>query len=93
MIIHEIDLTKPSYRSAYQIARAIRLRDGIAAANAEFARLLWHVHKEDGGFIGLTDDELVQKVQDDPRLRMADVLRHMWAPGHWPSAEEISKAA
>jgi hypothetical protein len=93
MTVLNLDLSKPSFRAAYQLARAHRMTWGKAAADALFARLLWHVPGEDGGFLGLTDDEMDAKIAADPRLTRANVLAAMWAPGEWPEMEKRNEPA
>jgi hypothetical protein len=57
------------------------------------SRLLWLVDRDDGGFIGLSDDELEEKVESDPRLDADAVLAAMYAPGQWPNSPAIERKA
>lgn len=96
----EIDLSFPSYRGAYHLAReaayasmrAVK-RDKIIAADKEagdkvIIPLLWLVEASDGGFIGLDDDALEKRCARY-RLSLADVNTAMWAPGEWPKPAKI----
>ena len=89
------DLTKPSFRAATTLAReaafaAMRRcgRFGLndadrAIGNALLARLFWHVEGAEGGFVGLSDEALQERVAHY-RLDMAAVRDAAWAPGAWP---------
>lgn len=95
-----IDLSRPSYRGAYHLAREAAYasmraakRDKIIAADKEagdkvIIPLLWLVEAADGGFIGLDDDALEKRCARY-RLSLADVNAAMWAPGEWPKPATV----
>ena len=84
----EHDLATPSFAAAYQLAR-LRAQSGDRAGAARlFSRLLWHVEASDGGFIGLSDEELLEKCESDKRLNHAIATAAMYAPGPWPIPEK-----
>lgn len=93
MAILDLDLSVPSFRAAYQHARVIAMSGDRAGADKLFARLLWHVRAEDGGFIGLSDAQMAEKIAGDPRLNTRDVYDAMYEPGSWPAAEAKAEAA
>ncbi len=77
------DLSTPSFAAAYAIARPLATRDR-AAATRRLCELLWHVEGEDGGFIGLSDQQLFDKCESDKRLNYAAATDAMHAPAPWP---------
>jgi len=77
------DLSTPSFAAAYAIARPLAARDR-AAATRRLCELLWHVEGEDGGFIGLSDQQLFDKCDADKRLSYAAATEAMYAPPPWP---------
>lgn len=77
------DLSKPSFAAAYAIARPLAAQDR-AAATRRLCELLWHVEGEDGGFIGLSDQQLFDKCESDKRLNYTAATNAMYAPGPWP---------
>ena len=90
------DLCSPSFRAATTLAReaafaAMRKagRFGLndtdrAIGNALLARLFWHVEGAEGGFIGLSDEALQERVAHY-RLDLVQVRDAAWAPGAWPA--------
>lgn len=78
------DLSTPSFAAAYALARPLAARGDRDGATRRFCQLLWHVEAQDGGFIGLSDDQLLEKCESDPRLDHAIATLAMWAPGPWP---------
>lgn len=84
MTVLHIDLNARIYRSVYQHARALAVAGDRDGANALMCNLLWHVEAADGGFIGLTDGQLIEKVALDPRLNLQTVMDAMYAPMPWP---------
>lgn len=86
----DLDLSKPSYRAAFHFARKLAAAGDRPAADALMARLLWLVPAQDGGFIGLSDAQLTAKVRNDARLNLELVLAAQWAPGTWPSADQVA---
>lgn len=80
----DLDLTARTYRSAYQHARAVAVTGDRKGADQMMCRLLWHVLATNGGFIGLTDQQLEDKVSADPKLNMEDVNAFQWDAGEWP---------
>jgi hypothetical protein len=80
------DLSTPSFAAAYTIARPLAAQDR-AAATRRLCELLWHVEGQDGGFIGLSDQQLFDKCEHDPRLNYAAATDAMHAPGPWPIFE------
>lgn len=93
MTVIPLDLSKPSFRAAYQLARAVAVTGDRAGADALFARLLWHVPASDGGFMGLTDCQMQAKIAADTRLSMRAVHEGIWNPGEWPKQEAAQVAA
>lgn len=57
------------------------------AAARRLCELLWHVEAQDSGFIGLSDDQLLEKCENDQRLNYATATDVMHAPGPWPICE------
>ena len=78
------DLSTPSFAAAYALARPLAVRGDARAATRRLCELLWHVEADDGGFIGLSDDQLLEKCENDPRLNYAAATDAMHAPGPWP---------
>jgi hypothetical protein len=88
--VAEPDLATPSFAAAYRLSR-LRAASGDSAGAARlFSRLLWHVEARDGGFIGLSDEELLEKCAHDKRLNHASAIAAMYAPGPWPLPERNS---
>jgi hypothetical protein len=85
MTVLPLDLSARTYRSAYQHARALAVTGDRRGADRMMCRLLWLVLATDGGFIGLTDQQLEDKVAADPKLNMADVNTAHWDAGEWPA--------
>ena len=81
------DLSKPSFAAAYTIARRHAASGDPAAAAQLFSRLLWHVEASEGGFIGLSDEELLEKCESDKRLNHAIATGALYAPEPWPVTE------
>lgn len=79
------DLSTPSFAAAYAIARCHAARGDRIGATRRLCQLLWHVEADDGGFIGLTDEQLLEKCETDPRLDHAAATQAMWNPGAWPA--------
>ena len=79
------DLSTPSFAAAYALARSHAMRGDRNGATQLFCRLLWHVEAQDGGFIGLSDEQLLEKCELDPRLNHAAATAAMHAPGPWPN--------
>ena len=77
------DLSIPSFAAAYAIARPLAAHNR-AAATRRLCELLWHVEGEDGGFLGLSDQQLFDKCESDKRLNYAAATDAMHAPGPWP---------
>ncbi len=78
------DLSTPSFAAAYALARPLAVRGDARAAQRRLCELLWHVEGEDGGFIGLSDEQLFDKCENDPRLNYATATDAMHAPPPWP---------
>lgn len=89
----DIDLSARTYRSVYQHARALAVTGDRRGADRLMCRLLWHVLAADGGFIGLTDQQLEDKVAADPKLNMADVNEFHWDAGEWPAPPAAQQVA
>lgn len=83
------DLSAPSFAAAYALARSHAMRGDRNGATQLFCRLLWHVEAQDGGFIGLSDEQLLEKCELDPRLNHAAATDAMHAPGPWPCPKGI----
>lgn len=79
------DLSTPSFAAAYALARPLAVRGDARAASLRLCELLWHVEGEDGGFIGLSDEQLFDKCENDPRLNYAAAMQAMWNPAPWPN--------
>jgi hypothetical protein len=45
------------------------------------------VDASEGGFIGLSDEQLFEKCDSDKRLNHASATAAMYAPGPWPIPE------
>lgn len=86
----EPDLATPSFAAAYTLARRLAARGDRARATQLLSRLLWHVDASDGGFIGLSDEALLEKCESDKRLNHAIATAAMYAPGPWPVIERKS---
>lgn len=84
------DLSIPSFAAAYRLSRLRALSGDTAGAARLFSRLLWHVEASDGGFIGLSDEELMEKCEADKRLNHAIATAAMYAPGPWPTPERTT---
>jgi hypothetical protein len=82
-----VDLSTPSFAAAYAIARPLAQRGDAPAATRRLCELLWHVEGEDGGFIGLSDEQLREKCESDKRLNYAAATDAMHAPPPWPAAQ------
>ena len=80
------DLSIPSFAAAYAIARPLAAQDR-AAATRRLCELLWHVEGQDGGFLGLSDQQLFDKCEHDKRLNYAAATDALHAPGPWPIFE------
>jgi len=78
------DLSIPSFAAAYALARNHAARGDRDGATALFCRLLWHVEASEGGFIGLSDEELLEKCEADKRLNHAIATAALYAPEPWP---------
>jgi hypothetical protein len=83
----EPDLATPSFAAAYHLSRRRAASGDPAGAARLFSRLLWHVEASEGGFIGLSDEELLEKCESDKRLNHAIAAAAMYAPGPWPMTE------
>lgn len=81
-----------TFAAAVEICRPVLAHEGRPAANKLIARLLWHVEGADGGFIGLHDEALAERVAFY-RLDLDQVRDAMWAPGAWPVAAAQQEAA
>lgn len=86
----EPNLATPSFAAAYRLSRLHAASGDSAAAARLFSRLLWHVDAREGGFIGLSDDELLEKCESDKRLNHAVATAAMYAPGPWPVPERTN---
>jgi hypothetical protein len=96
------DLSNPSFRAATTLARdaafaAMRKAGRFslneadrAIGNALLARLFWHVEGAEGGFVGLSDEALQERVAHY-RLDLAAVRDAAWAPGAWPVSAAAQK--
>jgi hypothetical protein len=80
----EPDLATPSFSAAYTIARRHAASGDPAGAARLFSRLLWHVEASEGGFIGLSDEELLEKCESDKRLNHTIATAALYAPEPWP---------
>ena len=83
----ESDLATPSFAAAYRLSRLRAASGDRAGAARLFSRLLWHVEASEGGFIGLSDEQLQEKCESDKRLNHAIATAAMYAPGRWPASE------
>lgn len=83
----EPDLATPSFAAAYRLSRLRAVSGDPSGAARLFSRLLWHVEASEGGFIGLTDEELLEKCESDKRLNHAVATAAIYAPGPWPAIE------
>ena len=83
----EPDLATPSFAAAYTIARRHAVSGDPAGAARLFSRLLWHVEASEGGFIGLSDEQLAEKCESDKRLNHAIATAALYAPEPWPLPE------
>jgi hypothetical protein len=81
------DLSTPSFAAAYTLARRLAACGDRARATQLLSRLLWHVDASDSGFIGLSDEALLEKCESDKRLNHAIATAAMYAPGPWPVTE------
>lgn len=79
------DLSTPSFAAAYRLSRLRAAAGDTAGAARLFSRLLWHVEASEGGFIGLSDEALLEKCETDKRLDHAIATAAMYAPGPWPN--------
>ena len=96
------DLSQPSFRAATTLARKAAFaamreagrfslnEDDRAIGNALLARLFWHVEGAEGGFIGLSDEALGERVAHY-RLDLNAVRDAAWAPGSWPVAATVAR--
>ena len=84
------DLSTPSFAAAYRLSRLRALSGDPAGAARLFSRLLWHVEASEGGFIGLSDEELLEKCEADKRLNYAIATAALYAPGPWPVPERTN---
>lgn len=91
MTVSPLDLSTPSYRAAYQLARPLAVAGDRKGAAALFTRLLFHVPVEDGGLMGMSEDALETRCASDPRLDHVTALEAVWNPGPWPT--EARRAA
>lgn len=82
-----VDLSKPSFAAAYQLSRRRAASGDRAGAARLFSHLLWHVEASEGGFIGLSDEELLEKCESDKRLNHTIAAAALYAPGPWPVTE------
>ena len=82
-----VDLSTPSFAAAYALARPLALRGDRIAATARLCELLWHVEGNEGGFAGLSDEQLLEKCEGDRRLDYTMATQAMWAPPPWPAFE------
>lgn len=80
----DLDLNTPSFAAAYALARRHAARGDRDGAMRRFCELLWHVEAQEGGFIGLSDEQLFEKCEHDPRLNYATATDAMYAPEPWP---------
>lgn len=85
-------MSAPSFKAAVDLARPVLAAEGRDAANALLSRLLWHVEGDAGGFIGLHDEALVERVAYY-RLDLAVVQAAAWAPGAWPTKSNTEQRA
>jgi hypothetical protein len=78
-------VTARTYAAARRIAREYALRGDIQEARRVLSNLLWHVDREDGGFIGLSEDEFDEYCELNRGGIDRDVaLAAMYAPMRWP---------
>ena len=77
------------FASAYAIARPLAQKGDRAGATALLCSLLWHVDRAHGGFVGLSDEELLVKCEGDKRLDYTAAVQSMYAPAKWPEANII----
>ncbi len=78
-----------TFSDAYSICRPIAQRGDRAGATAMLCSLLWHVDRAHGGFIGRSDDELLEYCAADPRLDYQAAVASMYAPAPWPETNII----
>lgn len=82
-------MTARTYSDAFALARPLRFSHGPGAAAAAMSRLLWHVDREQGGFIGLSDAEIEEKCASDRCLNFDAAISAMYAPGDWPGEGKL----
>jgi len=75
-----------TFQDAYTAARKVAQAGDRAAATALLSNLLWHVDGAAGGFIGLSDEQLAEKCEADPRIDYSIAVSAMHAPTAWVSA-------
>lgn len=91
-----LDLSTPSLQGAYFFARELALAGKRKEADALYIRLLWHVRCDQGGFVGLSDRQLEERVAHDRILCTHDIteITHaMYEPGEWPKVETSKQVA
>ncbi len=91
-----LDLTIPSQQGAYHFARQMALAGDRNGADALYIRLLWLVRCDQGGFLGLSDSQLEERVARDRILcthDIAEITHAMYEPGEWPMARNLKIAA
>lgn len=87
------DLSTPSFAAAYLLSRRHAASGDPAGAAQLFSRLLWHVEASEGGFIGLSDEQLAEKCETDKRLNHAIATAALYAPEPWPVIEKTDTGA
>lgn len=96
-----IDLSKPSVKAAYELARQfacnaaradggeIPTREHRSQAAAMMARLLFHVSVEDGGFLG-ADEWRVHAIRERFRITPEQYADALHCAGSWPVAAKVA---
>lgn len=85
-------MSERTYNAAYRFARELAQAGDRKGALKLMSGLLWHVDRESGGFIGLSDLQLKAKVEADARLDFLHVIDAMYAPPPWPHGAEPALA-
>lgn len=78
------------FAAAYRICQPIAQNGDRAGATALLCSLLWSVDRAQGGFIGLSDEELLVVCERDKRLDYQAAVASQWAPAKWPTADVIA---
>lgn len=74
-----------TYAEARAFAWPIAMSGDRVGATNLLSNLLWHVDGADGGFIGLSDEQILDKCESDGCLSYSAATAAMYAPTPWPS--------